>query len=46
MTFRGFGTPAMFPQTQCSPVFAITGQGFQPFNGGKPVCGNLVSTKA
>jgi hypothetical protein len=46
MTFRGFGTPAMLPQTSCSPVFAITAQGFQAFNGGKPVCGTLVSTKA
>jgi branched-chain amino acid transport system substrate-binding protein len=46
MTFRGFGTPAMFPPTMCAPVFGISDQGFTSFNGGKSVCGTLVSTKA
>ncbi len=44
-TFAGYGTPAMFPPTQCEPLFAITTSGFQPANGGKPVCGTLTSTK-
>lgn len=44
VTFTGFGTPAMFPSTSCSPVFKITSTGYQEFNGGKPICGSLVST--
>jgi branched-chain amino acid transport system substrate-binding protein len=46
VTFQGFGTPAMFPPKSCSPIFMITTKGYAPFNDGKPVCGDLVSTKA
>ena len=46
VTFTGFGTPAMFPPTSCGPVFEITTEGYVPFNGGKPICGNLTSTPA
>jgi branched-chain amino acid transport system substrate-binding protein len=45
-TFAGYGTPAMFPATECSPLFEITTSGYQPANGGKPVCGAVVYTKA
>jgi hypothetical protein len=45
-TFQGFGSPAMFPPTECGPVLAITTTGYQEFNGGKPVCGTLASTGA
>jgi branched-chain amino acid transport system substrate-binding protein len=44
VTFKGFGTPAMFPPTACEPVFGISAKGYEAFNGGKPVCGTLVST--
>lgn len=46
VTFKGYGTPAMFPPSECEPLFLITTSGFQPANGGKPVCGTLTSTKA
>ena len=46
VTFVGYGTPAMFPATTCEPLFQITASGFQPANGGKPVCGTLTSTKS
>jgi branched-chain amino acid transport system substrate-binding protein len=46
VTFQGYGTPAMFPPTACGPLFEITTSGFQPANGGKPVCGTLSSAKA
>ena len=45
-SFEGHGTPAMFPASECSPLFQITASGYQPANGGKPVCGAVVSTKA
>jgi branched-chain amino acid transport system substrate-binding protein len=45
-TFAGYGTPAMFPPTACEPLFQITASGYQPANGGKPVCGVLTSTKS
>jgi branched-chain amino acid transport system substrate-binding protein len=45
-TFAGYGTPAMFPPTACEPLFEITASGYQPANGGKPVCGVLTSTKS
>ncbi len=46
VTFQGYGTPAMFPATSCAPLFQITASGYQPANGGKPICGTLTSTKA
>jgi branched-chain amino acid transport system substrate-binding protein len=46
VTFQGYGTPAMFPATACGPLFQITTSGFQPANGGKPVCGTLASAQS
>ena len=46
VTFQNFGTPQMLLPTSCSYVFTITSSGYQPYNGGKPVCGKLVQVKA
>jgi branched-chain amino acid transport system substrate-binding protein len=43
ISYKNFGTGGMFVPKGCTYVFKIESSGFQPTNGGKPYCGNLVS---
>ncbi len=42
VTFKGFGTPAMFPKTSCTYYEQLQGDHFVTFSG-KPVCGTRIT---
>jgi hypothetical protein len=43
-TFANFGTKSMLPETYCTYVFQLKSPGgFVTYNGGKPMCGKLIS---
>ncbi len=42
-TFRGFGTPAMFPKTACEYFVQLRGARYVSVNAGKPICGTRIT---
>jgi branched-chain amino acid transport system substrate-binding protein len=45
VTFQHFGTVGILPKTSCELIAQIKGNGYVPYNNGKPVCGTLFAMK-